>query len=189
MEPSPSSPAPLVEVLALRPAPGAGGLLVAALTCPTAPGEPPDLTALRLACGPAAPLAGLVCHSTSWRFAGGRVVLTYAVLPDPAERADLHPVEEVPVLAATDPARPTPPGLHRHHVVAHALRHLTDLVATDPTVAGAAAEHPEVWRRVREQAARTRTTTRHDHGSRDHDPLHDGGPHGRCGGEGAAPPA
>lgn len=103
-----------------------------------------------------------LCHSTSWRYEeataqgptvgptlGPTVVLTYAALPS---KKIGRPVEAAPVMASGDPLRPTPPGLHEHHVVAHAMRHLIDLSTSDPAILLAASQPSAelLWQRMRE---------------------------------------
>ncbi|MFF5249347.1 hypothetical protein ACFY3V_34145 [Streptosporangium sp. NPDC000095] len=105
-------------------------------------GESPD-EAVRRASGVTAEATSTVVHSTSWRYQPeGQVILTYAVCPDPA--ADL------PAIALTDfqlargsaPSAPSPERLQVENVVAHALRHLTFLVLTDPVVGEALTRDP-----------------------------------------------
>jgi hypothetical protein len=100
-----------------------------------APGESPDQAARR-GCGLAADADSTVVHSTSWRYVpDGRVILTYAVCPDPvpdAPRAVLAGVGEVAIGPA--PAVPAPERIEVENVVAHAVRHLALLLITDPVV-------------------------------------------------------
>ncbi|MGE3287127.1 MAG: hypothetical protein AB7J32_13635 [Pseudonocardia sp.] len=106
------------------------------------------------AAGGAAPAAGTVCHSTSWRHEAGTVVLTYAALPDPHPGLPAAPLDAPAVLCSADPLRPAPAGLHGHHVAAHAVRHLAYLAAHDPVVARAAGQdRTGVWRAVLHSAA------------------------------------
>ena len=60
--------------------------------------------------------AGGSLHSTSWRFAAGQIVLTYAALPDPdpSTAAVLHPPHE-PARGA-DPLTPSPPQVDQADV-------------------------------------------------------------------------
>lgn len=114
-----------------------------ALTSPR-PGESPDAAARRLA-GVAAGDSGTVVHSTSWRYEpDGRVVLTYAICPDPEPWL---PAVEVPVLEIARgraPAAPSPDRVALANVVAHAVRHLAFLMAEDPVVARVLARHPRL---------------------------------------------
>ena len=107
-------------------------------------GESPDEAARRLS-GVAAGDRRTVVHSTSWRYEpDGRVVLTYAVCPDPAPWL---PAVEVPVLEIVRgeaPAMPSPDRVALANVVAHAVRHLAFLVAEDPVVARVLGRHPEI---------------------------------------------
>lgn len=97
--------------------------------------ERPDNAALDLARAE----DGAVCHSTSWRYQDGDVVLTYAVVPDPQPSRPAVALTAPSVLSSSDPLRPTPADIHEHHVVAHAVRHLAYLANTDPTIADVAA--------------------------------------------------
>ncbi|MGD9529963.1 hypothetical protein [Pseudonocardia sp.] len=122
-------------------------------------GHPPGPTVAG-ACVPggagSVPVAGpaTVCHSTSWRHEAGTVVLTYAALPDPRPGLPAATLDAPAVLCSEDPLRPAPAGLHGHHVVAHAVRHLAYLAAHDPVVArAAAADRTGVWRAVLHGAA------------------------------------
>jgi hypothetical protein len=110
-------------------------------------GVHPDALARRLARLARLDCAGTVglLHSTSWRFDGGAVVLTYAALPDPT------PTGAVPLdvdRAAPYPIDPLAPGAVRltaNDVAVHAGRHLSYLRRTDPLVARAADAHAELW--------------------------------------------
>jgi hypothetical protein len=112
----------------------------------------PDDAALTLA-GDA---AGPVCHSTSWRDDDGTLVLTYAVVrPPEAPAASAAVLEEPSVVCSEDARRPAPPVLHAHHVVAHAVRHLSDLADRDPVVAAALGTQPLLERALRLAALST----------------------------------
>jgi hypothetical protein len=89
-------------------------------------------------------MAGLL-HSTSWRFEGGAVVLTYAAVPDPSPggATPLDPERGVPY--PMDPLAPGAVLLTAHDVAVHAGRHLSYLRRTDPLVARAARERVELW--------------------------------------------
>ncbi|MFI5938194.1 hypothetical protein [Actinoplanes sp. NPDC051494] len=105
-------------------------------------GEHPDAAARELAgVGP----DGLL-HSTSWRFAEGRIVLTYAALPDPEPwTATVLRGAGRPPAAGADPLTPSPERVGDADVVAHACRHLAFLHGTDPVVAATAEQHPALW--------------------------------------------
>ncbi len=104
----------------------------------------PDQVALDLADLPP-DARGAVVHATSWRYEdAGHVVLTYAAVPSSPRAGDAVLVG-VGVVSSTDPVRPRPPGLHQHHVVAHAARHLAYLAVHDPTVGRAAQAAPACW--------------------------------------------
>lgn len=104
----------------------------------------PDQLALELSrLQPDSP--GAVVHATSWRFEdAGHLVLTYGALPCPLDHDD-NVLHGTGILCSTDPLRPAPAGLHQHHVVAHAARHLAYLAEHDPTVSNAAGAAPDAW--------------------------------------------
>jgi hypothetical protein len=138
---SPRAAAVAVEVVALSldpdPRDGADPVLgYRVLRGDVEPGEHPDVSALLVA-GCASPD---VSHSTSWRWEDGSVVLTYALVPDPAPGPTVRHLHDPAVVWSGDPTRPSPPALHEHHVVAHAVRHLAGLIGTDPGIARVAAE-------------------------------------------------
>ena len=112
--------------------------------------ETPDAAARRLA-GFAAggPVEGRMLHSTSWRFAPGRIVLTYVALfdPDPRGAAIVRPLDEP--ARGTGPLEPSPPQIAEHDVVMHACRHLAFLRQTDPVVATASRANPVLWALLR----------------------------------------
>ncbi len=108
--------------------------------------EHPDSTARRLAgLTTNEPDDGRMLHSTSWRFAAGRIILTYAALPDP-EPATASPLgPPAPLAMGTDPLTPSPPAVDAADVVGHACRHLAFLRHTDPVVAAASRWNPGIW--------------------------------------------
>lgn len=103
-------------------------------------GEHPDACARSLA----GPGVGLL-HSTSWRYVGGGIVLTYVCLPDPAAAAPVEPVLDLPPVRGADPLTPSPPVVRAVDVAAHACRHLAFLRHTDRQVADAIAGAVEIW--------------------------------------------
>ncbi|QYC42589.1 hypothetical protein Nocox_24930 [Nonomuraea coxensis DSM 45129] len=114
-----------------------------ATTSPRA-GETPDEAARRLA-GVRGDDPGVVLHSTSWRYEpDGRVVLTYAVCPDPAPWLPAEHAPDLEIARGAGPATPSPDHVTLANVVAHAVRHLAFLVAEDPVVARALARHPRL---------------------------------------------
>lgn len=119
-------------------------------------GEHPDDAALRLAGH--YPIS--ISHSTSWRFETGVVVLTYAVLPDPMPQRPAVPLLQPAVVCSADPRRPSP-AARPHHVAAHAVRHLSELVRTDPIVRRAALDPAdrELWAAIQHAAASMATVT------------------------------
>jgi hypothetical protein len=104
----------------------------------------PDTVARWLACLQASEPAGLL-HSTSWRFEAGRIVLTYAALPDPDPGACLHPVPVVTRSASAGPLAPSPESVPLGDVARHACRHLAYLHRTDRLVACRADAAPQLW--------------------------------------------
>lgn len=105
-------------------------------------GESPDDAARRLAGVPAG-APGTVVHSTSWRHEpDGRIVLTYAVCPDPAPWLAAVEVPVLEIARGAAPAAPSPERIALANVVAHAVRHLAFLMAEDPVVAGVLTRHP-----------------------------------------------
>lgn len=107
----------------------------------------PDQEALELA----GHVSGALSHSTSWRDDDGDLVLTYAVV-SPVSGPRSMPLVEPSVVCSSDPRRPSPPVLHVHHVVAHAVRHVSDLLRRDPVVTAALADHPALVRALHEAA-------------------------------------
>lgn len=102
------------------------------------------------------PAAGRVSHSTSWRHvAPDRLVLTYAVVPDPDPARPAIPLDPAGIVSSGDPLLPAPAEIHDHHVAAHAVRHLAYLAETDPTVRTAARQHPALWAAIARYAAST----------------------------------
>jgi hypothetical protein len=84
-------------------------------------------------------LKPLVLHSTSWRSAGGEVVLTYLAVVEstasPPESWLCEPVVHIE-LARGDVTAP-PPAISVSQVLEHALRHLAWLVEEDEVIAEA----------------------------------------------------
>ncbi len=106
------------------------------------PGESPD-EAARRACGISAGDPLTVVHSTSWRhLAGGEIVLTYAVCPDPAPWLPAVALPRLELAMGSAPARPSPERVEVAHVAAHAVRHLAFLMAEDPIVRRTLLRHP-----------------------------------------------
>jgi hypothetical protein len=86
-----------------------------------------------------ASLEAAIVHSTSWRYQGGRLVLTYlAVLPEPGSEQRRAPgFEAVPIMRAElarGTAREAPQEVDVAQVVEHGLRHLSWLSRDDPTI-------------------------------------------------------
>ena len=100
------------------------------------------------------------------------MVLTYAAVPDPDPAAGAVDLSAPAVVCSGDPLRPSPPGLHSHHVAAHAVRHLADLLHRDPGIAEAVrtSRRPEVWDAV-ERSAVGMPTGIHDRAHRAADGL------------------
>lgn len=97
-------------------------------------GERPEEVAARALRG--LDLVPIVLHSTSWRHAGGEVVLTYVAVvgPDAAtpESWKVEPVGQVE-LARGDATRP-PSSIDVAQVLEHALRHVAWLMKDDAVV-------------------------------------------------------
>ncbi|MEH1127429.1 hypothetical protein [Micromonospora sp. CPCC 206061] len=118
----------LVEVVLLSAR--GGGVCFRTVTGWLGTGEHPDAYARSLAG------AGVgLLHSTSWRYAAGGIVLTYAALPDPDPAAPAEPVPDLPAVHGADPLAPSPAVVRPVDVAAHACRHLAFLRHTDPQVA------------------------------------------------------
>ncbi len=111
-------------------------------------GTGPDVRARELAGLGAGGAVDVVVHSTSWRPTSGRLVLTYAVLPDPDPTAARPVPAGVRIVCSGDVAAPTPPAVDVEHVLAHALRHLSLVGRTSPDVVAATAAHPLLWNAV-----------------------------------------
>lgn len=141
-----------VEVVLLRVL-ADGSLAFREVRAPADPHRSPDDIAVDIAACERG-----VCHSTSWRSDGpGRLVLTYAVLPDPAPDQPAEPLIVPEVVAGDDPLKPAPGALDATHVAGHAVRHLADLAHRDPVVSFAAQREPGLWGAVLRTAGRTVT--------------------------------
>lgn len=122
----------------------------------------PDDLARELADVAALSDPGVVLHSTSWRYAGPELVLTYALFPDvPAStgrrRLDHH------VVTGPGPLHPAPTRVDEEHVAAHAVRHLADLAAgRDPHVVLCASQRPVEWHLLVEHAGHVHVHVDHD---------------------------
>nr|BFE60523.1 hypothetical protein GCM10020063_050490 [Dactylosporangium thailandense] len=95
----------------------------------------------------AAALAGdplTLLHSTSWRYAGGQVVLTYAAVLDGRPGPGARVLPEHGIARSPDPRVPSPPHACPDAVATHAARHLAWLRATDPVAGAALATVPPV---------------------------------------------
>jgi hypothetical protein len=124
-----------------------------ALTRP-GPGESPDEAARRLS-GIRADDPHTILHSTSWRHEpDGQIVLTYAVCPDPSPWLSAARVPVLEIVRGTSPATPSPERVAVANVIAHAIRHLSFLMAEDPVVSRALAAHPEIAAALAPVAAR-----------------------------------
>lgn len=156
-------PAVVVEVLFLRVSGRENaGLAYRTRRSPVTGCAAPDDLAVQ-ACGAGAAVS--VVHSTSWRYEPGvGVVLTYVAVPDPEPDTAAMELLAPTVVCSEDATRPQPPGLHGHHVAAHAVRHLSELADRDPTVATAAQTdgHQELWSCIRHVAGSVPTRTYDD---------------------------
>ena len=83
-------------------------------------------------------------HSTAWRHERGRIILTYAALPDPRPTGSRRLTDEQ-LVASADARRPSPGRVTAACVATHACRHLAFLYQRDPVVAEAGRRHPELW--------------------------------------------
>jgi len=156
-------PAVVVEVLFLRVhGPEKASLEYRSCRSPLTGSSVPDDLALQ-ACGAGGAGGEVsVVHSTSWRYEPGvGVVLTYVAVPDPEPGAPAVELLAPTVVCSEDAVRPQPPGLHGHHVAAHAVRHLSELVHRDPTVAAATRldGHADLWSCIRHVAGSVPTLT------------------------------
>jgi hypothetical protein len=110
-------------------------------------GERPDAVAQDLAgLDPRDPASLL--HSTSWRFGGEAVVLTYVGLRDPAPDGDAPAVWPGVLAAGSDPLTPTPRQVSAVAVARHACEHLAYLRYTDTLVAACASAAGDLWRLI-----------------------------------------
>jgi hypothetical protein len=83
------------------------------------------------------PLSPQVVHSTSWRYEGGAIVLTYVAVVDPPARLPHDSLVSVPIERsdlARGAATAAPAEIGVAQVLEHALRHLSWLVRDDPAV-------------------------------------------------------
>jgi hypothetical protein len=124
-----------------------GRLRYRAQQAPLESGWHPDDLAACLAAVPVCDRAALL-HSTSWRYEGGAVVLTYAALPDPQPDPVTFPLSVDAMVYSPGPLAPSPPHLDLDGVAAHAGRHLALLLATDPVVQACALGGSPVWELV-----------------------------------------
>ncbi len=105
--------------------------------------ESPDGAAARIG------LTGLdptvVVHSTSWRHLDdGTIVLTYAVVPDPAPDLAAARITSFRIARSDDPGKPSPPLVSSEQVAAHAARHLALVTRTDPQIASILSAWPDL---------------------------------------------
>jgi hypothetical protein len=121
-----------------------GALTYRRLAVPLARGVEPDATARRTLGGRLGPDG--VLHSTSWRFDDGRLVITYAVAPDPDPGAGGRPVADTVAQGADGRHPSAEPDFGE--VAAHACRHLAFLLTTDAAVAEASRSRPALWRLI-----------------------------------------
>jgi hypothetical protein len=127
---------------------GHGGVLGwKSAMAPAAPGVDPDDVAWSLA----QDAGGLLSHSTSWRWDGGRVILTYATVLGSAADGSFERLPEPAIVGSDDVTHPRPRVVHGHHIAAHAIQHLADLARRDPVVRRAALSPAtaEVWAAIR----------------------------------------
>lgn len=97
----------------------------------------------RLVAGISGNQDNIILHSTSWRHTDdGVVVLTFLACPDPQATTVGQALPNLTIAQATGCACPAPADLQARHVVAHAIRHLAFLVATDPSVSHGLLAYP-----------------------------------------------
>jgi hypothetical protein len=98
---------------------------------------------------------GTLSHSTSWRWDGERVILTYATVLPTAADATFESLPEPAIVGSHDVTHPRPPIVHGHHVAAHAVQHLADLARRDPVVRAASqrTETARTWAAIGAVAA------------------------------------
>jgi len=76
--------------------------------------------------------SGACAHSTSWRYENGKTILTYLVWVEADALiempSDVLSLADVACPAAAGPLTPRPKELDEKQVLAHGLRHLSDLV-------------------------------------------------------------
>ena len=92
-------------------------------------------------------LGPIVVHSTSWRHADGRIVLTYIAVVEPPSSLPPDSLLSLPVgraALARGEAMSAPRSIGVDAVLEHALRHLSWLVRDDPAVMKALAGWQEV---------------------------------------------
>lgn len=84
-------------------------------------------------------LIPVLAHSTSWRFEGARVILTYVVVVEAPTELNEHLGDEPVVRAdlARGDAMAPPTGVELAQVLEHAFRHLSWLVKDDAVVGAA----------------------------------------------------
>lgn len=93
------------------------------------------------------PLSARVVHSTSWRYEGGAIVLSYVAVVDPPAQLPGDSLVSVPIERsdlARGAATAAPAEIGVAQVLEHALRHLSWLVRDDPAVGAALTD----WRAV-----------------------------------------
>jgi hypothetical protein len=88
-----------------------------------------------------------VLHSTSWRFAGDGIVLTYIALPDPQPDLPTRAVGLGQVVSSGDPQEPNA-SADLDSVAAHACRHLAFVADNDFSVAEAIERHRSIADRL-----------------------------------------
>ncbi|MDG4785040.1 hypothetical protein O7626_03675 [Micromonospora sp. WMMD1102] len=144
----PAAPAVPVEVETILLSAVRDGLRFRVRSGPLVEGEHPDALARNLA-GLSRRHPHALLHSTSWRFQGTGIVLTYVALPDPdLETGQWTPVHSGAIAGQDDPLTPASVTVRPVDVAVHACRHLAFLRHTDPLVAGLAADLPDLWRHI-----------------------------------------
>lgn len=126
-----------------------GGALVARMARTALIGDPDACAASVIGLDPASS-PDTVLHSTSWRWIGGRVVLTYLCCPDPLPSlhgASVRPASDHP--AAIDPARPGASAASPQQVLHHGIDHLAWLADHHPLlIEQSRSAHPRLWNQL-----------------------------------------
>lgn len=135
-----------IETFGLRLADGA---LAARVVRTALAGQPDACAAAAIGLEPDTS-ADAVLHSTSWRWTGRRVVLTYLCCPDPLpglDHAVITPAHGHPTI--DDPTRPGASEPSPQQVLHHGIDHLAWLAEHHPRLVECSrSSHPLLWDRL-----------------------------------------